>query len=61
MKKKMSKPPAPMPMAPSPMPAPGGDPMGMRSGGKTKRMASGGGVTRADGAVMKGHTKGRMC
>ena len=29
------------------------------SGGKIKKMA-GGGVTRADGCVMKGHTKGKM-
>ena len=33
--------------------------MGMKKGGKVKKMA-GGGVTRADGCVMKGHTKGKM-
>jgi hypothetical protein len=30
-----------------------------KKGGKVKKMA-GGGVTRADGCVMKGHTKGKM-
>jgi hypothetical protein len=33
--------------------------IGMKKGGKVKKMA-GGGVTRADGCVMKGHTKGKM-
>jgi hypothetical protein len=33
--------------------------MGMKKGGKVKKMAKGG-VTRADGCVMKGHTKGKM-
>ena len=31
----------------------------MNCGGKVKKMA-GGGVTRADGCVSKGHTKGKM-
>lgn len=31
----------------------------MKCGGKVKKMA-GGGVTRADGCVSKGHTKGKM-
>lgn len=30
-----------------------------KKGGKVKKMA-GGGVTRADGCVMKGHTKGKI-
>jgi hypothetical protein len=33
---------------------------GMRKGGKVKKMAKGGKVTRGDGCVKKGHTKGRM-
>ena len=37
-----------------------GQPTEMRYGGKVKKMAMGGGVTRGDGACMKGHTKGRM-
>jgi hypothetical protein len=32
---------------------------GMKKGGKVKSYAKGG-VTRADGCVTKGHTKGRM-
>ena len=32
---------------------------GMKRGGTVKKMA-GGGVTRADGCISKGHTKGRM-
>jgi hypothetical protein len=32
----------------------------MRKGGKVKGYASGGSVTRADGCVTKGHTKGKM-
>lgn len=32
---------------------------GMKRGGKVKKMAKGG-VTRADGCISKGHTKGRM-
>jgi hypothetical protein len=34
---------------------------GMKTGGKVSYMKSGGKVTRADGAVMKGRTKGKMC
>jgi hypothetical protein len=34
---------------------------GMKAGGKVSYMKSGGKVTRADGAVMKGRTKGKMC
>lgn len=41
-----------------PMPSMGGK--GMKMGGKVKKMASGGGVTRADGCITKGHTKGKM-
>lgn len=37
-----------------------GQPTEMRYGGKVKKMAKGGSVTRGDGACMKGHTKGRM-
>lgn len=37
-----------------------GQPTEMRMGGKVKKMAMGGKVTRGDGACMKGHTKGRM-
>jgi len=33
---------------------------GMACGGKTKKYAKGGSVTRGDGACMKGHTKGKM-
>ena len=33
--------------------------MSMKRGGKVKKMAHGG-VTRADGCITKGHTKGRM-
>ena len=32
---------------------------GMKCGGKVKKYAKGG-VTRADGCITKGHTKGRM-
>ncbi len=35
------------------------DVTGMKKGGKTKCMAKGG-VTRADGCVKRGHTKGKM-
>jgi len=37
-----------------------GQPTGMAYGGKVKKMAKGGSVTRGDGACMKGHTKGMM-
>lgn len=37
-----------------------GQPAQMAYGGKVKKMAKGGSVTRADGACMKGHTKGKM-
>ena len=37
-----------------------GQPTGMAYGGKVKKMAKGGSVTRGDGACMKGHTKGKM-
>lgn len=37
-----------------------GDTEAMRYGGKVKKMAMGGKVTRGDGACMKGHTKGRV-
>lgn len=33
---------------------------GMAKGGKVKKMAKGGSVTRGDGMCMKGHTKGKM-
>ena len=33
---------------------------GMRKGGKVKKMAKGGKVTRGDGICKKGHTKGKM-
>jgi len=33
---------------------------GMACGGKMKKYAKGGSVTRGDGACMKGHTKGKM-
>ncbi len=33
---------------------------GMRKGGKVKKMAKGGKVTRGDGIAKKGHTKGKM-
>ena len=33
---------------------------GMRKGGKVKKMAKGGKVTRGDGCATKGKTKGRM-
>ena len=33
---------------------------GLKAGGATKKMQAGGGVTRADGIVKKGHTKGKM-
>jgi hypothetical protein len=33
---------------------------GMRKGGKVKKMAKGGKVTRGDGIAKKGRTKGRM-
>jgi len=32
----------------------------MRKGGKVKKMAKGGKVTRGDGICKKGHTKGKM-
>jgi len=32
----------------------------MKRGGKVKSYAKGGSVTRADGCISKGHTKGRM-
>lgn len=41
--------------APKPMPV-----AGMAKGGKVKKMAKGGSVTRGDGMCMKGHTKGKM-
>lgn len=41
--------------APQPMPV-----AGMAKGGKVKKMAKGGSVTRGDGMCMKGHTKGKM-
>jgi hypothetical protein len=31
-----------------------------KKGGKVKGYASGGSITRADGCVTKGHTKGKM-
>lgn len=37
-----------------------GQPTGMAYGGKVKKMAKGGSVTRGDGACMRGHTKGKM-
>jgi len=37
-----------------------GQPAEMAYGGKVKKMAKGGSVTRGDGACMKGHTKGKM-
>jgi len=37
-----------------------GQPTEMAYGGKVKKMAKGGSVTRGDGACMKGHTKGKM-
>lgn len=33
---------------------------GMKKGGKVKRMAGGGSVTRGDGCAARGKTKGRM-
>ena len=33
---------------------------GMKKGGKVKKYASGGKVTRGDGICKKGHTKGKM-
>jgi hypothetical protein len=33
---------------------------GMKKGGKVKKMAKGGKVTRGDGICKKGHTKGKM-
>lgn len=33
---------------------------GMRKGGKVKKYAKGGKVTRGDGIAKKGHTKGKM-
>ena len=33
---------------------------GMKKGGKVMKYAKGGGVTRADGCVSKGHTKGKQ-
>jgi hypothetical protein len=71
MKKKMmgKGAPADMPMRrpmPPAMPAGGGmappaSPMGMKKGGATKKMASGGSASsRADGVAKKGLTKGKM-
>jgi len=73
MKKKMmgKGAPADMPMPtrrpmPPAMPAGGGmalpaSPMGMKKGGATKKMASGGSASsRADGVAKKGLTKGKM-
>ena len=34
-------------------------PTGMKKGGKTKKYAKGGSVTRGDGIAERGHTKGR--
>ena len=33
---------------------------GMRKGGKVKKMAKGGKVTRGDGIAKRGHTRGKM-
>lgn len=38
----------------------GGGMPAMKKGGKVKKYASGGKVTRGDGACKKGHTKGKM-
>jgi len=45
---------------PPPSGAAGGPP-GMKKGGKTKKMAVGGSVTRGDGIAARGHTKGKNC
>jgi len=46
----------------SPMPPPGGGapPMGMKRGGMTKKMASGGFTRAADGVASKGKTKAKQ-
>ena len=40
----------------------GAGPMGaMKKGGKVKKMAKGGGVTRGDGIASRGKTRGMVC